>query len=367
MGDERSPSGPGPDPGRLRLLEVGDRSVFKRALPDSTALLWTGARHWPDPDLAYQNFGLREVGSLRRALGGEVDLVICHAPLYAPFGPRWVARQAGQSPLGFPATLLRGSAPLLLAWLPARVPLVVLDTEDPPGINRHNFRLLDRCRLYFKRELPADAWRAFYKTGHPQLPTPRLRRSPRWRARLAKLRPLSLGLPPASEALLPEAPVDKTVDLFFAGTLEANSTVRERGLAALATLREAGVVVDLATERLPRQEFLARAARAWLTWSPEGLGWDCFRHYEAAACRSVPLINPPPLLRHAPLLAGEHCLHYEIEGDGLVRAVRAALADKPRLASMAEAGRAHVLRHHTHAALCRYILASCLDPPEPPP
>jgi hypothetical protein len=365
MGDARPPREHRLDIGRLRLLEIGDRSVFKRALPDRTELLWTGARHWPEPGLAYRSFGPGEVPSLLRALRGGFDLIICHAPHYAPLGPRWILRQAGQSPLGFPATLLRGGAPLLLA-LPRQVPLLVLDTEDSPGIERHNFGLLERCRLYFKRELPADLWRAFYKTGHPRLPTPRLRRSRRWRARIAKLRPISLGLPADSEALLPAAPPEKTVDLFFAGTLEANSTVRERGREALAALAASGVTVDLATERLPRAEFLARMGRAWLTWSPEGLGWDCFRHYEAAACWSVPLLNPPPLLRHAPLLAGEHCLHYEIEGDGFARAAGAALQDKARLARIAAAGRAHVLRYHTQAALCAHMLQSCLGAPEDP-
>ncbi|MFO1057540.1 MAG: glycosyltransferase [Dongiaceae bacterium] len=363
MGDEPPTHAEAPDLAALRLLEVGDRCVFKRAMPDRTELLWTGARHWPEAGLAYRSFGPGGIAPLRQALQGGVDLVICHAPHYAPLGLRWMLRQAGQSPLAFPATLLRGSAPLFLRR-PGRVPLIVLDTEDSPGIARHNFALLDRCRLYFKRELPADLWRAFYRTGHPLLPTPRLRRSPRWRARIGKLRPLSLGLPLESEALLPAAPPDKTVDLFFAGTLEANSTVRERGRAALSALAAEGLRVDLATERLPRAEFLARMARAWLTWSPEGLGWDCFRHYEAAACWSVPLLNPPPLLRHAPLRAGEHCLHYEIEGDGLARAVRAALQDKPRLARIAAAARAHVLRHHTQAALCAHVLLSCLAPAE---
>ena len=136
--------------------------------------------------------------------------------------------------------------------------------------------------------------------------------------------------------------------------------MRDRGLAELARLAVAGVTVDLATSRLPLEEYLARCARAWLTWSPEGLGWDCFRHYEAAACGSVPLINQPSILRHAPLLDGVHCFFYEIEGDGLQRTVRRALADKDALRRMAEAARAHVLQCHDRAALCRYVIDSCL-------
>ena len=95
--------------------------------------------------------------------------------------------------------------------------------------------------------------------------------------------------------------------------------------------------------------------------SPEGLGWDCFRHYEAPACGSAPLINQPWLDRHAPLIAGEHALYYDVEPGGLTRAVTAALADKPALAKMAAAAQAHVMAHHTPQALARYVVEAARE------
>ena len=117
-----------------------------------------------------------------------------------------------------------------------------------------------------------------------------------------------------------------------------------------------GVSVDRSEKPLPPAEFYARCAAAWLVWSPEGLGWDCFRHYEAPACGSVPLINQPSIDRHQPLIGGEHAIYYDPEPGGLTRAVLAALADKPALARIAAAGQAHVAAHHTPDALARYIV-----------
>ena len=75
------------------------------------------------------------------------------------------------------------------------------------------------------------------------------------------------------------------------------------------------------TSRLSLPEFYQRAARAWLVWSPEGLGWDCFRHYEAPACGSVPVINQPNIERHQPLVHGEHAFYYDRSPGELTRTI----------------------------------------------
>jgi hypothetical protein len=56
------------------------------------------------------------------------------------------------------------------------------------------------------------------------------------------------------------------------------------------------------------------------------------------------------------LADGEHALYYDVEPGGLARAVRAALADKPALARIAAAARAHVMAHHTPQALARHVV-----------
>jgi hypothetical protein len=334
------------------IVEIGQRPYIARTFPDETRFFAT--------DPTADTTGLATIGSLAGlwgALGDPVtELIVCHPNFSTPWGPRALGRAV------FSSRFLRGRSPLLSSFGPellrwrGRAPIVVVDHEDLPLINRDNFFLLDRCQLWFKRELPVDHWRVFLKTAHANLPTPRFRLGSRNLARIAKLRPISIGLSFESQGLPPEPPVEKTVDVFFRATVEGSSTAREKGLAELRALTAQGVIVDLPETALPREEFYRRCAAARLVWSPEGLGWDCFRHYEALACGSAPLINNPSIDRHAPLIGGEHALYYDPEPGGLTRAVLAALADKPALARIAEAGRAHVLERHTPAALARYVV-----------
>jgi len=347
----------------VRILELGDRALFASAFSDNTLLLWTGAQKI-ELDVGRKNFGPAGAWFLLRALReNRFDLIVCHAPLHHPFGARWLLRLIGRHPLFLPSTLLRGSGVLFLRWA-TKTPIVVLDTEDSPAVNRHNLFLFPRCRAYFKRELPPDHWKVFFKTAHPGLPSARFRRSRFYGQCIEKLRPLSLGISEAKVAQIAGLPPasEKSADVFFAGSL-GNSSVRARGVEQLRSLREAGYVVDLAESPLSQAEYFARCARAWLTWSPEGYGWDCFRHYEAAVCGSVPVLSQPTVYRHRPLLDGIHGVYYDVEDDGLKTAITEALRDKQRLSAMARAAREHVLRHHTHRRLCEHVLEVALGPP----
>ena len=69
--------------------------------------------------------------------------------------------------------------------------------------------------------------------------------------------------------------------------------------------------VDIADRRLSQTEYWKRMSQAWLTWSPEGLGWDCFRHYEAPLAGSIPVINSPTIVRYVPLIDGVHAFYYQ--------------------------------------------------------
>ena len=117
---------------------------------------------------------------------------------------------------------------------------------------------------------------------------------------------------------------------------------------------------SVAKGKLSLQDFYRRCAQAWIMWSPEGLGWDCFRHYESARLRSVPVINQPTIERYRPL------------DDGVPRALlrRAQLpanAMKRRSPTRTACGTiardgqsAHVLAHHTLAALGNYVVETTL-------
>jgi hypothetical protein len=131
------------------------------------------------------------------------------------------------------------------------------------------------------------------RTTHRRVPTPRFRSVARNRKRIAKLHPISLGLPlGAADRLVASPPArEKTIDAFFAGRIGDSSTVRQRGFDELLTLREEGY--DVADAALPFEEYLARCARAHLVWSPGGFGWQTFRICEAAICGAAPLVSRP--------------------------------------------------------------------------
>jgi hypothetical protein len=342
-----------------KIIEIGPRPFVGRVFPDTTQFFSTDSAK----DRPQHVTVLPALTDLWRALRRhDVDLVVCHPGFSSPWGPRHLNRALfswrfvqGRSPL------FRAIGPELLR-IKVEAPIVVVDHEDVPFISRHNLALLDRCALWFKRELPVDRWRVFQKTAHANLPTPRFREKPREGGWVEKLRPLAIGLPIGAQQDLPLETVSaKSADIFFSGRVTGSSWIRPQGLAELKQLADAGAVkLDLPDAPLPRPSFYARCAAAWIVWSPEGLGWDCFRHYEAAAAGSVPLINQPTIERSLPLIAGAHALYYDPEAGGLARAIRAAIADRPAMARIAARARRHVLDHHTPEAIARRMVTEAL-------
>jgi hypothetical protein len=344
------PKQPDNNPGRI--LEVGEHCLVGRGLPARTDFVCTSITSLP-PDLPAELRILDAVSALRALRSNAYGLVIAHAPAYALWQAPIVRSLARRPIRRGPALMFRS---FLSRTVPAQIPIVMLDMEDAPVIQPNNLPLLDRAVLCFKRELPADRARAFLRARAPALPTPSERGSAPLSTRMAKLRPISIGITTKVMAAAPEQPAQKTVDIFFAGHIAGSSTVRNAGLHALNALSARGVRVDNTTDRLALGDYLRRAAAAHLVWSPEGLGQDCFRHYEAAACWSVPVISAPGIERHQPLLHGIHALYYPVEPGGLARTALCALKEPGRLSVMGRAGRRHVLRHHTHAALAQYVL-----------
>jgi hypothetical protein len=356
-----------------RVLEIGDLSYIKEAFPDRTMLLWTGRKppsywvnHTPSvpidrsaySDCTPANFAR----GMRAAAAGRYDVVVVYLPLYSPWHPRNGLRSLLGEPLHPWASLTRVLGVSWLRFATPPVPLVVVDLNDHFGIRRPSFFLLDKADVVFKRELPADRWQMLAGTAHPALPTLRIRSNRRWQDRLEKIRPISLpsprvDIPSLADGSFPE----KTADIFFSGNTATNSWVRRTGIVALKELAARGTKVDIPDKPLPRPEFYRRMSQAWLAWSPAGLGWDCYRTGEAAQCLTVPVVNHPTVERHRPLLQGQHLIQYDLEGDGLARAVQSALADKARLKQMAFAARDHVNAHLTLEAMARHVIETGLS------
>ena len=363
---ESAIDGPGSTTGGLaglRILEIGDVAMFKQGVPAITELVWTGHRDHVEGVGSPTAFSVARLPALRQALDrAEFDLVVGHPPGEWLWSPARVAVLLRRFRQRAPALIVR-SLGIRLLLRPTRTPLVIVDLADSAVIRRHNLPLLDRACVYFKRELPADRSKAFAGAVARDLPSRQQLAPPRFAAWCSKLAPISLAVSPiraAEIASVTTAPPEKAVDVFFAGRVEASSRVRMAGLSELRALAGEGIRVDLVTERLDRREFYRRCARAWIAWSPEGHGWDCFRHYEAALCGSVPLMNRPSILRHAPLRRGEQALYYDVETGDLGRTVRAALADREKLSRMATAARDHVQRCHTLERLCEHVVRSGL-------
>jgi hypothetical protein len=332
------------DPEAARIVEIGWGGMIKAAFPDRTRLLWTYHK-LAEPISFYEPFSLRAAIEVWREIRkGNIDLIVVWVSPYAPWNFRQLKALVSR-PFRPLRSLVRIFGIQALRFLRTTTPIIAIDNEDPRTIAAHNVFLLDKAKYFFKRELPVDRWQVFQHTTHAGMPGARFRSRPVNRARISKLRPISIGVsaPHADEMPFPE----KSTDVFVALTLEGGTTVRNQGIEQLRRLGRDGVLVDIAEHRLEYAEYVARMARSWLTWSPEGLGWDCFRHYEAPLAYSVPVMNRPTIARYAPLVDGVHAFYYDPdESDSLANRIKAALGDKDTLRAISSKARAHVLAYH---------------------
>lgn len=227
--------------------------------------------------------------------------------------------------------------------------------EDVSIVDNGRFSVLQQSACYFKRELPQNPCNAFLYTTSKTQSNDNILHLKFFRESVAKLRPISVGVDKETCESLSKYDLPKRTDVFFSGDCE-NRINRQRGLQQLESLKREGYAIDIAYDRLPREEFLRRCAQAHIVWSPEGFGWDCFRHYEVALVGSVPLMQVPPIYRYAPLVEDVHGIYYYVEDDHLAVRVRQALKSRAQLVGMGVAARRHVLKNHALEALSRYVV-----------
>jgi hypothetical protein len=320
----------------VRVLEISRLGVFKALLPDDTDWIRWGGSLTADEPMQPEEPSLALLARTLSRIGRrEFDLIVLPA-----IHPQHVHNQSKYKLMS--KAMLRGAAKVpAFATLLHRFGLhstrcVVLDIHDERHLCDTTLRLFPHCALYFKRELAFD--------------------EPRDGPWAGKIKPVPLILP--DESKIPTTR-EKDIDLIFVGTL-CNDT-RTRAVQEARSLVRHGVRVFIPDGPLPYPAFMEALGRAWLVLSPEGLGWDCYRHYEACLAGSVPLINSPRFQRRLYLKEGTHCFYYDADRDCIAARVVELLADKPRLSRMSEEGRRYVLANHTRSAVGRYILSELAE------
>jgi hypothetical protein len=316
----------------MKVLEISRLGLFKELLPGDTDWIRWGNRLTADEPVLPDRLSLGMVARTLSRLGTRrYDLIVLPAihPEHTHDQPKYklalksVCRQLSKIS-AFGATL---------DWIglrPSRC--VILDISDEQHLCSTTLHLFPRYALYFKRELILDEAQDSILAG--------------------KVKPLPLILP--DERRIPAAR-GKDIDIFFAGAV-CNDT-RRKAVDEARSLAAHGIRVVIPDEPLAYPAFMEALSRSWLVLSPEGHGWDCYRHYEACLAGSIPIINSPRYQRRVYLQDGIHCFYYDADRESLAARVIEILTDKQRLARMAEEGRRYVLANHTRAAVARYILS----------
>jgi hypothetical protein len=321
----------------MRILEISRSGLFKALHPEGTDWFrWGSPLTAQEPLLPGTITPFLLTRSLRALIRRTYDLVVLPAihPDHGFDQPK--GKQLVKNGLQLAGKLSGIGA--LLDRLVGTTPNIIVDIRDESVLCETTRRLFPRHVRYFKRELDE------HQTD----------RDPR-------IRPLPLFLPDSTQIPMSRR---KSIDVFFAGTV--CNRVRADALAAARTLASRGFRVHIPDTPLAYASYMSVMADSWLVLSPEGFGWDCYRHYEACLANSVPVINRPRASRSLYLEDGRHCLYYDAEEPDLPSVLIQALADREKLTRMAQSGRCHVLANHTREAVAQYMLRDSLPSPRPP-
>lgn len=250
-----------------------------------------------------------------------------------------------------------------------QVPIAMLNRSDVGEIPAASGWYYQRCHTCFVRELspqPELTLKSLFSGsgGNPQT-NRRARRviglidpdCPKGR-KIDKIRAISLGIPDEAAHRIPFGQPKKW-DLFFAGDLHEKG-LRGRLVEEVRDWAGRNGRKVLLRDRLSHPEYVQCLAASRLCLSPPGMGWDCWRHYEAMLAGSVPLMTYPTILQHRPGIEGEHCFYFAAEPGGLARCLEKILAAPESLPAMAAAGRQLVLEHHLFSKLRDYVTRETL-------
>lgn len=236
----------------------------------------------------------------------------------------------------------------------ANTKFVVFNPDDRITVCRGAGRYLEACDLYLKRELSSDPSRSFETIRSRYLSA----------NNLAKVYPFPICGEEPCRRTLKRNRIDfdsnliwgkRKYDIIFIGKIDGRPG-RKEITAIFDVLGKEGYSVFFCDKRLDYNEYMELLANAQLCLSPRGLGWDCYRHYEAASQGCVPILPFPDIRRSKPLLDGKHCFFYD-ESDSVLEQIRVFLSTETKtLVNMGKMSREHVLDHHTFEARLQEIL-----------
>lgn len=238
------------------------------------------------------------------------------------------------------------SLPELRAW----APVVGIENRDAVCLSFRNRKIFEHSALYFKRELPYDRLFMYY----PKRPEP----WDAWRKKLLrefdKVRAMPLGMEDDLYAdLKSRRRATQDIDVFVSGKI--TNTMREeaaRRVQAMGDRMGRNVVLS---PSVPFDRYCELVARSKVTISVAGYRWECFRHYEAIALGSIPLMNRPTVDAAAWRgLPAE--VFFENTFEDFDARIEALLADAKLRATCLQALETRVETRMLHSRVIEYIL-----------
>ena len=325
-----------------------------------------GEQETPSP---YQASRARLWKLRRRLEKGEFDLVISAPVVHEPWprfkGPSTTFIKAVRT---FATKRIRLLDTFWTPWLLSgklrdRVPLAVLDIEDPPFIPSWDFPLLKACTLFFKINL-------YHLPLNSISPLATIFGHRRIFPYVTKLRPMSVGI---DRQNIPEKvrPMrERDIDILCTGTIRRppgrglktdpldpynRNVVRQDIYERCLKLGSRFHVhhVENLTSWDNYQDLLQRSKLVVCT---ESVGCETSRLYDTSAHAAVPLINWPYTQNYKMFQPDVHAIYFSLIGDDFERVVAEALRQPEKLERMGQAARAFTIEHKDRLFLGEYVI-----------
>ena len=249
--------------------------------------------------------------------------------------------------------------PVSLAELRRYAPVAAIENRDAACLSPRNRMIFEESTVFFKRELPYDRFFMYY----PDRPAPWAE----WRKKLLpqfnKVHGIPLGIEDDKYAdLKARRRTKQDIDVFLSGVVtNTQRKTAETLLKAWDGKKRWNLVIG---DSWPFEEYCDLVSRSKITISIAGSRWECFRHYEAVALGSVPLMNRPTV--DAVWWHGlPDALFFENSFENYEQRIENLLKDdelrRIALARVEERIEAHML----HSRMIDYIVRTALEAPGP--